>query len=243
MVRTLYLLFGLLAYAVFFATFLYLVAFVGDLPYVALTVDTGPSGNTTIAVVVDLALIAIFGVQHSVMARPGFKAVWTRIVPAPIERSIYLLFASAALILLYIVWRPIPAVIWDVSGSWVAGLMWAAFALGFAVVLISTFLLGHFELFGLKQVYLNLKNRHIAAPKLAQPLFYRFVRHPLYSGFLIAFWATPRMTAGHLLFAAAMTIYVLIAIHFEERDLISHFGAEYETYRQRVGMLTPKIGR
>lgn len=241
MTRALFLLFGAAAYLIFFATFLYLIAFVGDLPGVPRTIDRGPEAATGVALAINLALIALFGVQHSVMARPGFKARWTRIVPDPIERSTYVLVASLVLILMFALWRPIPAVIWDIQNPIGAAIMWTLFAAGFAIVLISTFLLSHFELFGLKQVWLHMRGARPEPMKLAQPLFYKLVRHPLYTGFFIAFWATPQMTAGHLLFAVGMSAYMLIAIGYEERDLIAHYGDEYVAYRGRVGMLTPRL--
>lgn len=241
MTRGLFLLFGVLAYLIFFATFLYLIGFVGNLPEFPRTVDRGPSSDVTSAIIVNLALIALFGVQHSVMARKGFKEAWTRIVPAPVERSFYVLFASLALIVLFAFWRPLPAIVWNVENDIAAGLLWSLFALGWLVVLLSTFLISHFELFGLKQVYLNLRGAAPAAPQFRQPFFYKLVRHPLYSGFFLAFWATPLMTAGHLLFALGMSFYMLIAIRYEERDLVGLFGADYESYRQNVGMLTPRM--
>ena len=243
MLRGLYLLFGITAYFVFFATFLYLIAFVGNLPEVPRTVDKGPVSGLVPALIVDLALIAIFGLQHSVMARPGFKKAWAPIVPAPIERSTYVLFASLALILLFAFWRPIPQSVWNVENPAAAGLIWALFALGWLVVLLTTFLISHFELFGLKQVYLHLRGGAPAEPRFRKPLFYRMVRHPLYSGFFLAFWAAPVMTVGHLVLALGMSAYMLIAIRYEERDLVSAFGADYESYRQDVGMLTPRLRR
>lgn len=243
MLRGLYLLFGILAYFVFFATFLYLIAFVGNLPEVPRTVDKGPVSGLAPALIVDLALIAIFGLQHSVMARPGFKKAWGRIVPAPIERSTYVLFASLALILLFAFWRPIPQSVWSVENPAAAGIIWSLFALGWLVVLLTTFLISHFELFGLKQVYLHLRGGAPAEPRFRKPLFYRLVRHPLYSGFFLAFWAAPVMTVGHLVLALGMSAYMLIAIRYEERDLVSAFGADYESYRQDVGMLTPRLRR
>jgi len=243
MARAIYLLFGFLAYLIFFATFLYLVAFVGDYPGIPWAVDRGPAGSLPLAVVVDLALIALFGIQHSVMARAPFKAAWTRIVPAPIERSMYVLLASLCLILLFVFWRPIPAILWAVSNPAGAYALWALFGLGWLIVLVSTFLINHFELFGLRQVWSHAEGSEIPAPVFRTPLFYRRVRHPLYSGFVLAFWATPVMTAGHALLAAGMTVYILIAIRHEERDLIGLFGADYQDYRRRAGMLIPKFGR
>lgn len=241
MVRAFYLAYAATCYAIFFATFLYLIAFVGNLPGAPITVDAARSAPTLTALLIDIALIALFGIQHSVMARPAFKARWTRIVPAPIERSTYVLLASIALILLFHFWHVLPGTIWSVGHPYAAGFLWALFASGWLIVLLSTFLLNHFELFGLQQAWFALRDRAAAAPKLHQPLFYKFVRHPLYSGFFIAFWATPVMSAGHLLLAAGMSIYMLIAIRFEERDLIATFGDDYVAYRQKVGMLVPKL--
>jgi protein-S-isoprenylcysteine O-methyltransferase Ste14 len=177
------------------------------------------------------------------MARQGFKRWWTQVVPRPAERSIYVLMASAALILLMALWRPIDTVIWSVSAPLAANLIWAIFALGWATVLLSTFLINHFELFGLQQAWFNMRGREAAAPRFHQPLLYKLVRHPLYLGFFLAFWATPQMTAGHLLLAFGVSIYMLIAIRYEERDLVSLFGQDYEDYRGRVGMLTPRFRR
>ncbi|HEU0285113.1 MAG TPA: isoprenylcysteine carboxylmethyltransferase family protein [Sphingomicrobium sp.] len=243
MSRTVSLLFSLVAYAIFFATFLYLIAFVGNLPFVAQTVDRGPAAPVGIAVAIDVALIALFGVQHSVMARQGFKRAWTRIVPEHLERSIYVLGASAALIVMFLFWRPIPNVVWDVTGTAFELPLWILFATGWLVVLLSTFLINHFELFGLQQAWFKMRGREAQPHQLRQPFFYRWVAHPLYSGFFIAFWATPRMTAGHLLFAAGMSVYILIAIRYEERDLKGLFGKDYEDYRAGVGMLTPRFRR
>lgn len=177
------------------------------------------------------------------MARQGFKRAWTRIVPQPVERSVYVLFASLALILLFALWQPIPLSLWRMRDPGVAGLVWSVFAVGWLTVLLSTFLLNHFELFGLSQVWRELRGQVAAAPQLREPFFYRFVRHPLYSGFLIAFWATPTMTLGHALFALGMTTYILVAIRHEERDLVALFGTDYEAYRGRVGMLSPRLRR
>lgn len=243
MARALYLLFAFVAYAIFFATFLYLIAFVGNLPGVPRTVDRGPEAAIDLAAVVNVALIALFGLQHSVMARRGFKRAWTRIVPEPIERSVYVLLASLMLILLFAFWRPIPVEVWRVDSSLGAGILWALFGAGWLIVLLSTFLINHFELFGLQQVYLHARRRQAEAPRFRTPFFYRLVRHPLYSGFFLAFWATPVMTAGHLLLAAGVSIYMLIAIRYEERDLVHVFGDDYEVYRRDVGMLAPRVGR
>ncbi len=243
MTRAAFLLFGGIAYAVFFATFLYLIGFVGDLPGLPRTIDRGPAAAAPSAAAVNLGLIALFGLQHSIMARQGFKRAWTRIVPEPIERSVYVLFSSAALILLFLFWQPMPASVWRVDQPVAAALIWALFALGWLIVLTSTFLLSHVELFGLKQVWNNLRGHVAEAPRFGQPFFYRLVRHPLYSGFLLAFWATPAMSAGHLLFAVGMSAYMLIAIRLEERDLVDLFGDRYRSYRQEVGMLLPRLRR
>lgn len=244
MARAIYVLYAVVAYVIFFATFLYLIAFVGNLPFVPKTVDRGVEAATLLpAVAINLALIALFGLQHSIMARQGFKQAWTRIVPTPIERSTFVLFASLSLIILFSFWRPIPGTVWQVENAAGAAILWALFAAGWLVVLLSTFLLNHFELFGLQQVYFHARGRTAAEPQLREPLFYKAVRHPLYTGFFIAFWATPHMTYSHLLLAVGMSTYMLIAIRFEERDLVGHFGPQYEEYRERVGMLTPRMRR
>ena len=245
MSRTLSLLFSIICYAVFFATFLYLIAFVGNFP-VPKTVDLPPSSLAPVtAAVIDVALIALFGIQHSVMARPAFKRAWTKIVPPSVERSVYVLFASVALLILFWFWQPIGMSIWTVSPAmaWLQGLLWLLFFAGFGIVLISTFLINHFELFGLQQAWLNMRGRQAEAPELRQPLFYRWVAHPLYAGFFLGFWATPHMTVGHLLLAVALLIYMLIAIRYEEHDLTNLFGEDYRRYRSTVGMLIPRFGR
>jgi protein-S-isoprenylcysteine O-methyltransferase Ste14 len=242
MKRVGFLLFGLLAYAIFLFTFLYLMAFVAGLPQVPRSIDYPVSAMPVpAAVLVNLALLALFGVQHSVMARQSFKAVWTRLVPKPIERSFYLIFTCLALILIFLFWQPLPAMLWEVRGGIGEPLLWTICAIGWVIVFLSTFLISHFELFGLKQVWSHWRATPAVAPQFRQPFFYRLVRHPLYSGFLITFWATPTMSYGHLLFAAAMTGYILIAIEFEERDLVALFGRDYETYRKKVGKLTPRL--
>ena len=242
MSRALCLLFAGIAYAIFFATFLYLISFVGNLPFAPVTIDRGPESPLAVAVIVDLALIAIFGLQHSIMARQGFKRAWTRIVPAQLERSVYVLAASAALIVMFLFWRPITTPVWEV-GEGAAFVLWLLFASGWLIVLLSTFLINHFELFGLQQAWLHMSGREAHAPELRQPFFYRWVAHPLYAGFFVAFWSTPRMTAGHLLFALGMSVYILIAIRYEERDLRGLFGKDYDQYRSGVGMLIPRFGR
>jgi methanethiol S-methyltransferase len=230
-------------YLIFLATFLYLIGFVAGLPLLPSNVDKGTYLIPPFAFAIDVGLIALFGVQHSVMARPGFKAVWTRIVPKPIERSVYVLTASLVLMLLFLFWCPIEGILWRVETPLGRDVLWGLFALGWGIVLLSTFLINHFELFGLSQVVRNLRNREAAAPVLRMPFFYKLVRHPLYSGFIIAFWATPTMSYGHALLAVGMSVYMLIAIQYEERDLIDTFGGEYVAYRGRVGMLAPRLGR
>ncbi|NYF31497.1 MULTISPECIES: methanethiol S-methyltransferase [Sphingopyxis] len=242
MFRAFYLAYAGLCYAIFFATFLYLIAFFGNFPFAGPKVDFAREAEPAVAIAIDLALIALFGVQHSVMARPGFKAAWTRIVPAPVERSTYVLLASAALIVLMLFWHELTAAVWTVTDPVGAAILWALFGLGWLIVLTSTFLINHFELFGLQQAWFALREKAAAPPVLRQPFFYRFVRHPLYAGFFIAFWATPAMTAGHLLLAAGLSAYMLIAIRLEERDLIDVFGEAYVSYRRRVGMLIPHVG-
>ena len=244
--RAVYLLFGVVAYLIFFVTFLYLIAFVGDLPFVPRTVDRGgPAGDLGIALAVDIGLIALFGLQHSIMARQGFKRAWTRIVPEPIERSVYVLFSSAALILMFLLWRPLPVAgsLWTIGGRAGMTAMLSLFFLGWLVVLVSTFLINHFELFGLRQVWANSRGHEIPAPVFREPVFYRRIRHPLYAGFILAFWATAHMSWSHALLAAGITAYILVAIRYEERDLVGLFGEEYEAYRGRAGMLTPRLRR
>jgi protein-S-isoprenylcysteine O-methyltransferase Ste14 len=245
MSRLLSLLFAMVAYAIFFATFLYLIVFVGDFSFATLTVDVspGPAAPVAVAVVIDVALIALFGLQHSVMARQGFKRWWTRFVPPPIERSIYVLAASAVLIVLFLFWRPIQTTVWNVTTPALRDVLWFLFWAGWGMVLLSTFLINHFELFGLQQAWLNLRGRAAEPPQFRQPLLYKWVRHPLYLGFFLAFWAAPEMTAGHLLLAAGVSLYMLIAIRYEERDLVGYFGKDYEDYRRNVGMLLPRFGR
>jgi len=243
MSRTATLIFAMVVYAIFFATFLYLIVFVGNLSFGTRTVDTGPSAPVAVAAVIDLLLIALFGLQHSVMARPRFKAWWTRIVPKPIERSVYVLAASVALMILFRFWVPIDAIVWNVTRPGLSQIIWLLFWAGWAMVLISTFLINHFELFGVQQAWLHCWGRECAEPELRQPLFYRWIAHPLYSGFFLAFWAAPHMTVGHLLLAAGVSLYMLIAIRYEERDLTSLFGEDYRRYRSGVGMLIPRFGR
>lgn len=244
--RILILAYGVVCYLVFFLTFLYLVVFVGgDMTSFVPAPKTVDAGKAVAVfappALQDLALLLLFGVSHTVMARPGFKRAWTKIVPKAAERSTYVLVASLALILVYHLWRPMPAIVWSMTAPWSAAMI-ALFAAGFGLVLVSTFLINHFDLFGLKQVWENFTGVSGAAGPFKTPLFYAFLRHPLYLGFLIAFWATSTMTAGHLFFAAVMTAYIFIAIGYEERDLLGHFGDDYRRYMERVPMILP-IGR
>lgn len=243
MSRAANLLFAIFSYAIFFATFLYLIVFVGSFPFSQRTVDVGPQAAPAMALVIDIILIALFGLQHSVMARQGFKRWWMRIVSPPAERSVYVLLASIVLLILFLGWRPITPVIWDIGNPVLRGLVWLLFWTGWGMVLLSTFLINHFELFGLQQAWYYLRGREAEPPKFRQPFFYKWVRHPLYLGFFLAFWAIPHMTAGHLLLAAGLSIYMLIAIRYEEHDLVSLFGRDYELYREQAGMLTPKFRR
>jgi protein-S-isoprenylcysteine O-methyltransferase Ste14 len=235
-------LYGVLAYVFFLATFVYAIGFVGNLPLLPKTIDSGAPVPLAEALVVNVLLFAVFAVQHSVMARRGFKRWWTRIVPESLERSTFVLAATAVLALLLWQWRPTPQpVIWSVDHPAGRIALQLLFWIGWAVLLISTFLINHFELFGLRQVFARLLGRAMPAPEFHTPLFYRHVRHPLYLGFVIAFWSTPQMSAGHLLFAIATTGYILIGIWFEERDLVAQFGARYQLYREQVGMLFPRL--
>jgi methanethiol S-methyltransferase len=231
-------LFGLVAYLVFLPTLLYAIGFVTGVG-VPKTIDDGPVVPVIEALIVNLSLLSLFAVQHSGMARKPFKRWLTQFVPASVERSVYVLLASLALILLLWQWRPIPAVVWQVTNAHVAMTMTALSLTGWLLVLFSTFLINHFELFGLHQVAANLVGRTMPAARFKTPVLYKFVRHPIYLGFIIAFWATPVMTVGHLLFAAVTTAYIFVGIALEERDLIQLFGEEYKRYRAQVGMLAP----
>lgn len=236
------ILYGLAAYLAFSATLLWFIGFSGNLA-VAKSVDVGGAGAPwPAALVADALLILLFGVQHSVMARRGFKQWWTGIVPEIVERSTYVVASSFALAAVMAFWQPIAApVAWRVDGP-AAGLLWAVFGIGWATVAISTFLLDHFELFGLRQAFSALGGRPApATAELRMPLFYRHVRHPLYLGFLVTFWSVPVMTAGHLLFSTGMSAYILVGIAFEERDLVQQFGERYHAYRRQVGMLLPRL--
>jgi protein-S-isoprenylcysteine O-methyltransferase Ste14 len=240
--RVLALAYGVAAYLVFFGTILYAIGFVTGI-FVPKTIDTGVAGSAGAAIVINVLLLSLFAVQHSVMARKQFKRWWTLFVPASIERSTYVLLSSLALILVFWQWRPIPAMVWEVSNPTLAAALTGLSLMGWVLVFLSTFLINHFELFGVRQVILNLMGRDGGETKFRTPLLYKMVRHPLYLGFIIAFWAAPVMTVGHLLFALVTTAYILVGIALEERDLVEHFGDEYRRYRERVSMLVPFLGR
>jgi protein-S-isoprenylcysteine O-methyltransferase Ste14 len=231
-------LYGIASYLVFFVTFLYAIGFVTGV-LVPKTIDTGTVVPTSEALGINLLLMSIFAIQHSVMARKQFKKWWTKFVPKSVERSTYVLFSSLALILVCSEWRPMPTVVWDIDDPQIAMAVTALSFIGFLIVLSSTFLINHFELFGLHQVTNNFAGNPMPVPRFRTPLYYKFVRHPLYLGFIIAFWAAPVMTLGHLLFATVTSAYILIGILLEERDLIDLFGDEYRRYKSRVSMLVP----
>lgn len=230
--------YGMSSYLLFFVTTLYAIGFVMGL-VVPKTIDTGARTSPVEAVIVNVLLMSLFAVQHSVMARKGFKAWWTQYVPKPIERSTYVLAASLCLLLLFWQWRPLPAVVWQVTDPDMAAAVAVLSLAGWVLVFISTFLINHFELFGLSQVAGHLVDRKVAEPRFRTPMLYKFVRHPIYLGFIIAFWAAPTMTVGHLLFAAVTTAYIFVGIWLEERDLVEMFGDQYREYKQRVSMLIP----
>ena len=229
--------YGVVSYAIFFVTYLYAIGFVGNL-WVPKSMDSAREVPFLTALFTDLALLGLFAIQHSVMARPAFKRWWTSIVPAAAERSTYVLFSSVALILLFAYWQPLGGAVWAVTSPLGQAAVYAAFAFGWLLVLVSTFLINHFDLFGLRQVWLQLLGKPYTQLKFGTPLFYRYVRHPLYLGWFFAFWATPTMTVTHLVFAVATTAYILIAIQLEERDLVDAHP-EYESYRRSVPMLVP----
>lgn len=242
MTRLLTIGYGAVSYVVFLAAFLYAIGFVGNI-VVPRSIDHGVTASRGEALVVNVLLLGLFAVQHSVMARPAFKRWWTRLVPKPIERSTYVLLSSLVLLLMFWQWRTMPAIVWDVT--WMPGRvgLWILFVLGWAIVLLSTFMISHFDLFGLRQVYLAWRGTPYRDLEFRATLLYRVVRHPLMLGFIVAFWAAPTMTAGHLLFAVATTGYILIALQLEERDLTAALGDCYRDYRNRVPMLIPGFHR
>ena len=235
--------YALACYGAFFVAFVYFVGFVAGFPALPTHIDKGLVAPPATAAVIDLALIALFGIQHSVMARPGFKAWLTRSVPAAIERSTYCLASALALGILFAFWHPIQPMIWQVADPNLRLALWGLFLTGFAIVFVSTWLISHFELFGLAQAWAAFRSRPLPPKPFMTPLFYRAVRHPIYLGFFIAMWATPDMSQGHLLFAVAMTVYLVIGIRYEERDLVGHFGDTYIAYQAQVGMIIPGIGK
>jgi protein-S-isoprenylcysteine O-methyltransferase Ste14 len=238
MKKTFFLLYGIVAYVIFFGTFCYAVGFVSSL-IVPKNIDSTPQSPLMFALLVNAGLLSLFALQHSIMARPAFKQWWTKFVPEPIERSTYVLLASLCLILLFWKWEPIGGVIWQVESQTAKMLLVSLSMLGFGIVLVSTFLINHFDLFGLRQVWMYFTGKKYEALHFRTPFFYKYVRHPLYLGFMIAFWATPTMTAAHLFFAIMTTGYMLTAIQFEENDLIKHFGARYLDYKRSAPMLIP----
>jgi protein-S-isoprenylcysteine O-methyltransferase Ste14 len=240
MKRMTFFIYGVTAHLCFLATYAWLACFVGNL-LVERAIDSHSAGSVALALVLDLGLIVLFGLQHSIMARPGFKQVWTRIVPQPIERSTYVFASCVVTILLIWQWRPVDLIVWDVqhpAGRW---LLYGLFTVGWLMVPTVSLMIHHFDLFGTRQVWLYLRGREYTPLPFRTPMLYSQIRHPLYVGWAIAFWATPTMTVGHLLLAAGMTGYMLLAVVFEERDLIAHFGRQYEEYRARVPMFVPGL--
>jgi protein-S-isoprenylcysteine O-methyltransferase Ste14 len=241
MKRLMAFVYGVVCYLAFFATFVYAIGFIGNL-YVPNSLDSAAVTPLGRALIINSALLMLFALQHSIMARKWFKDAWTRIVPPPVERSTYVLFSSLALVLMFAFWQPMGIVLWKVSSPVLSGLITGIFGLGWGLVFVATLLINHFDLFGMRQVWLYLQNRPYTNLIFRTPLFYKYVRHPLYLGWLMVFWATPTMTAAHLLFAVATTGYILVAIQFEERDLIRIHGAHYEQYRREVPMILPVGG-
>src|SRR5262245_31786347 len=242
MARILAFLYGAVSYILFLGTLVYAIGFVTGLP-VPRTIDSGPVGPVSEALIINMLLLGLFAIQHSVMARKGFKRWWTQLVSPVVERSTFVLCATLALMLLLWQWRPIPTIVWQMNDPTVAMAFTGLSLFGWLIVLASTFMINHFELFGLHQVANHLAGRQMGEARFKTPMLYKLVRHPIYLGFIVAFWAAPVMTAGHFLFAAVTTAYIIVGIMLEERDLVDQFGDEYRSYRAQVGMLTPKIGR
>jgi methanethiol S-methyltransferase len=238
-VRLAILFYAIVSYAVFLVSSLYAVGFVGNY-LVPRSIDVGGPSNSSEAIAVNLLLLVLFAIQHSIMARPAFKRWWARILPAACQRSTYVLLSSLILLLLFWQWRPIPIPVWQAGGI-AAWLLIGVYGLGWSIVFASTFMIDHFDLSGLRQAFFALRGAEIPDQSFRTPLLYKIVRHPLMLGFLLAFWATPEMTAGHLLFAIMTTAYILVGLQFEERDLIAQFGTTYQQYRRRVPMLLPRI--
>jgi protein-S-isoprenylcysteine O-methyltransferase Ste14 len=242
MTRFLTLAYGFVCYLIFFLTFLYLIGFLSNFG-VPKGIDSSPAVDLANPFVVNLFLLVLFGLQHSIMARPWFKKRWTRFIPAVIERSTYVLATSTILIIVYALWQPIPSTVWQADSAWLQIALWAVFALGFLIALISTFMTDHFDLFGLRQVYLRFTGRIYQHPKFKVIFLYRLIRHPLYTGMFIGLWATPHMTVGHLLFAGGLTVYVLVAVGWEEDDLVEILGDRYRSYQRHVPMFFPRPGK
>jgi protein-S-isoprenylcysteine O-methyltransferase Ste14 len=242
MKKLLYLLYGIVCYCAFLGTILYAIGFVGNL-FVPKSIDSTPQTTLLSALLINASLLLLFALQHSIMARPAFKQWWTKYIPVSLERSTYVLLASLCLILLMWQWQPMGGEVWTVENRALKAVLSIAYLSGWSIVFTSTFLINHFDLFGLRQVWLYFNNKPYTSLPFRLPLFYKLVRHPLYLGFLIAFWATPAMTVAHLLFAILTTGYILVAIQFEERDLVTHFGEQYRRYKKWVPMLVPFLKR
>ncbi len=243
MMKPISIIYGLISYAVFFASFLYAIGFSGNL-LLPKTIDSGEPAGLAVSLMINLSLLGIFAIQHTIMARPGFKSWWTTIIPEQLERSTFVLVASLILFLLFWQWKPMTGTVWNIDNSIGAGIVWAIFGMGWVMVLVSTFLINHFDLFGLRQVYLYFQDKDYTHVKFRTTGLYKIVRHPIMLGFIIAFWATPHMTVGHLLFAIGTTAYIVIGVHFEEHDLKAYLGEDYATYQGEVPMLCPfRIGK
>lgn len=241
--RSITFIYGIVVYVIFLVTFLYSIGFVGNV-LVPKSIDSGAQGPIVASLVINLVLLSVFALQHSIMARPAFKRVWTKVIPQAAERSTYILMTSVALILIFVFWQPLPAVVWDVSNTVLGTALTVLFWVGWLVVLASTFMIDHFDLFGLKQIYANLKKRQTIQLGFMKVGLYRLVRHPIMTGFLTAFWAAPTMTAGHLLFTLVTTGYIVIAVlRLEEKDLIAQIGDDYIAYQREVPAFIPSIGR
>ena len=240
--RWLFFVYGVANHLLFFGVFAYMAGFVGNV-VVPKSIDSAYSGSTSKAVIIDVLLLALFAAQHSIMARPAFKRVWTRIIPEPIERSTYVFIANVVTIVLMWQWRGIDQVVWNAQLPMLRGLLWSLFTIGWLLIFLASLMINHFDLFGTRQVWLYLRGREYQALPFRVPSLYKHVRHPLYIGWAIAFWATPTMSVGHLLFAGSLTAYMGLAALVEERDLVAYFGRQYEEYRQRVPMFIPRWKR